>query len=166
MSEPNARTLLLVRHAKASKGDPGMRDRDRALDERGQRDAPKMGKRLAKREMRPDLIVSSPALRALATAQLIAEALGVRAAEIKVDERLYATNPATLLGIIQELDDTLKRVMLVGHNPEFSELAHRFSSEITEMPTCSVAEFEFASTAWSDVGKLAPEKATLDHPKE
>jgi phosphohistidine phosphatase len=158
--------LLLVRHAKAAKGDAGVHDRDRPLDDRGRRDAPRMGKRLAQHEARPDLILSSPALRALETAQLIAEALGGKAADIQVDERLYASTPATLLDIIQSLDDTLKRVMLVGHNPEMSELAHRFFGEIDEMPTCSVAEFEFASTTWADVGGLAPAKATLDQPKE
>jgi phosphohistidine phosphatase len=158
--------LLLVRHAKATKGDAGVHDRDRPLDDRGRRDAPKMGQRLAEREARPDLILASPALRALETAQLLAGALGYRAADIQVDERLYASTPVTMLSIIQGLDDTLKRVMLVGHNPEMSELAHRFSGEIGDMPTCSVAEFEFASTTWAEVGRIVPARATLAQPKE
>ena len=56
--------------------------------------------------------------------------------------------------------------MLVGHNPEFTDLAHRLSSEITDMPTCAVAEFSFDTKAWSDVGDVMPAKAVLDFPKK
>ena len=69
------RTLLLVRHAKSSRDDPALFDRERPLNERGKRDAPKMAKRLAKRDLQPDLILSSPAVRALTTAQLLSEKL-------------------------------------------------------------------------------------------
>jgi phosphohistidine phosphatase len=160
------KTLYLVRHAKSGKDDPSLADRDRPLDDRGHREAPKMGKRLAKRDAKPDLIVSSPALRALATAELIAEALDYRTKDIEVDDRLYASDVNTLLGVIHKLGDKQDRVMLVGHNPEFSELAHQLASEITDMPTCAVAEFGFGSKSWSDVGKVKPETVTLDHPKK
>src|SRR5213593_4528411 len=148
--------LFLVRHAKSSWDDTALPDKDRPLDDRGKRDAPKMGKRLAKRDAKPDLILSSPALRALATAELIAEALDYRTKDIEVDDRLYASDVNTLLGVIHKLGDKQDRVMLVGHNPEFSELAHQLASEITDMPTCAVAEFGFGSKSWSDVGKVKP----------
>ncbi|MES2957129.1 MAG: histidine phosphatase family protein, partial [Pseudomonadota bacterium] len=70
------KTLLLVRHAQARPEGPSLLDRDRPLDDVGKRDAPKMGERLTKRNVKLDLVVSSPALRALTTAQLIAEELG------------------------------------------------------------------------------------------
>lgn len=160
------KTLFLVRHAKSSRDDPSLSDRDRPLDERGQRDAPSMGKRLAKRDARPDLLVSSPALRALTTAQLVAEEVGYKRKDIVVDARLYASSPDDLLAVIRALDKKLDRVMLVGHNPEFSELAHRLSSEIVAMPTSAVAEFSFDTKAWSDVGEVKPVKAVLDCPKK
>jgi len=160
------KTLYLVRHAKSSRDDPSLADKDRPLDDRGHRDAPKMGKRLAKRDAKPDLILSSPALRALATAEIIAEALGYPLEDIEVNDSLYASDADTLLSVIHQLGDKLDRVMLVGHNPELSELAHRLASEITDMPTCAVAEFGFDSTSWSDVGKAKPEKVALDHPKK
>ena len=53
-----------------------------------------------------------------------------------------------------------------GHNPEFTGLAHRRSSEIIEMPTCAVAEFSFDTKAWSDVGELEPAKVAVDYPKK
>jgi len=160
------KTLFLVRHAKSSRDDPSLPDRDRPLDDRGKQDAPKMGKRLAKRDVKPDLLVSSPALRALTTAQLIAEEVGYKRKDIVVDDRLYASNPDDLLAVIRELDKKLDRVMLVGHNPEFTDLAHRLSSEIIDMPTSAVAEISFDTKAWSDVGEVEPARAMLDYPKK
>ena len=160
------KTLFLVRHAKSSPASPPLPDRERPLDDRGRHDAPKMGQRLAKSGVKkPDLLVSSPALRALTTAQLIADEIGYQREDIVVDERLYASSPDNLLAVIGALDDKLDRVMLVGHNPEFTELAHRLSSEITDMPTCAVAEFRFDATAWADVGEVAPAKVRMDVPK-
>jgi phosphohistidine phosphatase len=160
------KTLFLVRHAKSSRDDPTLPDRDRPLDDRGRRDAPKMGKRLARRDMKPDLLVSSPALRALTTAQLIAEEIGFKRKDIVVDDRLYASSPDALLAVIRALDNKLDRVMLFGHNPEFSDLAHRLSSKIVDMPTSAVAEYHFDTKAWSDVGEVDPVKAILDSPKK
>ena len=160
------KTLFLVRHAKSSKDDPSLPDANRPLDDRGKRDAPKMGKRLAKRDVKPDLIVSSPATRAIATAHLMADEIDYRRKDIVEDDRLYANNAGRLLEVIRELDDKLRSVMLFGHNPEFTDLAHGLSADITEMPTCAVAEFSFDAKSWSDVGHVAPVSATLDHPKK
>jgi len=125
-----------------------------------------MGKRLGKRGVKPDLLVSSPALRALTTAQLIAVEIGYPRKDIVVDERMYASSPDDLLAVIGALDDKLGRVMLFGHNPEFTELAHRLSSEIIDMPTCAVAEFHFEMKAWADVRETGPAKVKLDAPKK
>jgi len=83
------KTLFLVRHAKSSRDDTRLPDKDRPLNDRGKRDAPKMGKRLAKRDVRPELILSSPAMRALTTAEMIAKKLDYKLKEIVVDDRLY-----------------------------------------------------------------------------
>jgi phosphohistidine phosphatase len=160
------KTLFLVRHAKSSRDDPSLPDRDRPLDDRGKQDARKMGKRLAKRDARPDLLLSSPALRALTTAQLIAEEVGYKGKDIVVDDRLYASNADDLLAVIRALDKKLSCVMLFGHNPEFTDLAGRLSSEIIDMPTSAVVEFNFDTKAWSDVGEVEPAKAVLDYPKK
>jgi len=160
------KTLFLVRHAKSSRDDPSLPDRERPLDDRGKRDAPKMGKRLAKRHAKLDLLVSSPALRALTTAHLIADEMGYKRKDIVVDDRLYASSPDDLLAVIRALDNKLDRVMLVGHNPEFSNLAHRLSSEIVDMPTSAVIEYHFDTKAWTDVGEVEPAKTVLDYPKK
>jgi phosphohistidine phosphatase len=160
------KTLFLVRHAKSSRDDPSLADRERPLNDRGMREAPAMGQRLARRDVKPDLLVSSPARRALTTAQLFADALGCDRDGIVLADRLYASSPDELLAVIRALDDGLDRVMLFGHNPEFSELAHRLASEIDAMTTSAVAEFQFDTTTWSDVGRVAPAKSVLDFPKK
>ena len=160
------KTLFLIRHAKSSWGDTALPDKDRPLNDRGRRDAPKMGERLAKRDVKPDLILSSPAMRALTTAEIIAKKLDYRRKDIVVDDRLYAVGADELLDVIHKLGDKLERVMLFGHNPELTELAHRLSSKITHMPTCAVAEFTFDAKSWSKIGKVKPANVTLDYPKK
>jgi phosphohistidine phosphatase len=160
------KTLFLIRHAKSSWGDTALPDKDRPLSDRGRRDAPTMGERLAKRGVKPDLILSSPAMRALKTAEIIAKKLDYRRRDIVVDDRLYAVEADNLLDVIHKLGDKLERVLLFGHNPELTELAHRLSSKITHMPTCAVAEFTFDAKSWSRIGKVKPAKVTLDYPKK
>jgi phosphohistidine phosphatase len=160
------KTLILVRHAKSSRDDPALPDRDRPLNERGLKDAPMMGERLAKARVKPDLVLSSPAVRALTTAQAIAREIGYDERRIQVDERMYATSADTLLAIVHGLDRKVACVMMFGHNPEFTALAHRLSDKIVDMPTCAVAEFQYDAKAWSDVGATAPIRATLDSPKQ
>jgi phosphohistidine phosphatase len=160
------KTLFLIRHAKSSWDDTSLADRDRPLNDRGRRDAPKMGERLAKRDVSPDLILSSPAVRALETAEIIAKKLDYRRKDIVVDDRLYAVAADDLLDVIHKLDDKLRRVMLFGHNPELTELAHRLSGKISHLPTCAVAEFRFDAKLWSKIGKVKPTKVALDYPKK
>ena len=160
------KTLFLVRHAKSSRDDPTLRDKDRPLNERGMRDASRVGEQLAKRGAKPDLILSSSARRALTTAETVARKLDYRRKDIVVEDRLYAATPDDLLAVVHELDDEAKRVMLFGHNPELTELAHRLSGKITDMATCSVAEFAFDIKSWSNVGEQEPASATLHNPKE
>ena len=159
------KTLFLVRHAKSSRDEPGLSDQERPLNDRGMRDAPKMGARLAKHDVKLDLILSSPAVRARATAEIIAAKLRYKVKDIVLDERLYAATPDNVLDVISELGDKPKCVMVFGHNPELSELASRLARKDTDMPTCAVAEFAFDIKSWSRVGSDKPAKVTLHEPK-
>src|SRR5437868_13677338 len=84
------KTLFLIRHAKSSWDDAALPDKDRPLSDRGRRDAPKIGKRLTKRDVKSDLILSSPARRALTTAEIIAKKLDYKRKNIMVEDRLYS----------------------------------------------------------------------------
>jgi phosphohistidine phosphatase len=159
------KTLYLLRHAKSSRDDSSLPDRERPLEARGERDAEKMSKRWSHVTKKPDLIVSSPAARAVATAKVFAAALGYEITRVKVDDRLYGADVGTLVTIVEALDDKLKRVMLVGHNPGFAELAHHFDDEISQMPTCALAELRFDAASWVGIGQAKPERTVFDSPR-
>ena len=159
------KTLFLVRHAKSSWNDPALADKDRPLTDRGRQDARRMGKRLAKRDVKPDAIFSSPARRALTTARIVAKKLDCKVKDIRVDDRLYAVEADDLLHFIRGLGDKPKSVMLIGHNPELTELAHRLSNEIAYMPTCAIAVFRIDAKSWSRAGKDKPAGAKLYLPR-
>jgi phosphohistidine phosphatase len=125
-----------------------------------------MARRLARRSVDPDLILSSPAKRALATAKIIATELDYKRKDIEIDDRLYPGQVSELLSMIHGLDDKLERVMLIGHNPAVAELAHHLSSAITRMPTCAVAEFSFDAKSWSEIDSATLAHLTLDYPKK
>ena len=160
------KSLFLIRHAKSNWDDPALPDRDRPLDVRGQRDVARMARRLAEGEVEPDLIISSPANRALATAKVIAKSLGYKRKDIVVNERLYAGQADDLLAVIRGLGKKPEHVILIGHNPELTELASQLSRKITEMPTCAIAAFAFDVKSWSDIGTAKPEEVALDYPKK
>lgn len=156
--------LYLVRHAKSSWSDSGLPDHERPLNRRGEHDAPRMGRRLEKREVRPGLIVSSSAVRALATAQVLARELGVRPEEVVVDERIYGADTDELIELIHTFDDRHHRVMLVGHNPTMTDLVNNLTgSHVGNMPTCSVATLGFGAVDWREAGQA--ELLDFDYPK-
>ena len=160
------KTLILIRHAKSSWKDASLADRDRPLNKRGKRDAPEMGRRLAARGGAPDLIVSSPATRALATARVIAEAVGYPVDGIREDERIYMASPAELLEAIRGLDDGHERVFLFGHNPGLTELVNELSEPaLDNVPTCGVVELRLAADRWADLSPDKIQRADFDTPK-
>ena len=159
------KTLVLIRHAKSSWDHADLDDEDRPLNRRGLRDAPVMGRRLADRGLAPDVVLSSTAVRARTTAELIAGELGFDPARIVADDRLYGASVDEVLGVIGELDDALSCAIVVGHNPETESIAHRFSDEINEMPTCAVAEFTFDVSSWSELADAEPLTVRVDTPR-
>jgi phosphohistidine phosphatase len=106
------RTLVLVRHVTSSWNDPTLPDTNRPLNDRGKRDARRLGKRLAKRQVKPDVILSSPARRAVATVRIVARKLDCRVRDIQVNDRLYAVEADVLLHVIRGLGSKPKSVML------------------------------------------------------
>ena len=151
------KTLLLLRHAKSDWDDASLKDFDRPLAARGERDAPRMGKALRKRGPLPDLIISSPAARAKATIEAVAEAAKLDL-EIRFDESVYGASSPELIKLVLGLPDKSSCAMLVGHNPGFEDLVGRLSGSHERMPTAALACIEFKVDHWSDVndgeGKL------------
>lgn len=162
------KTLILVRHAKSSWNDSSLRDEARPLNKRGLRDAPEMGRRLAERGVVPDVIVSSPAVRARTTAELIAAELISRELlsedALVIDHRLYATDASGLLSIIAECDDALDSLVVVGHDPEISDLSRRFSPLTPPMVTCAVLELNFDQSSWRELAAHSLVSKHFDSP--
>ena len=124
-------------------------------------------KRLAKRETKLELVLSSPAVRALTTADAIADEIGYPRKDIAVNDRLYESDVDTLLAVIHELDDHLSRVMLISHNPALTDLAGRLTSgKVMEIPTCGVVELTYDTGTWSTIEHTTPTKVKQDAPKD
>jgi phosphohistidine phosphatase len=159
--------LTLVRHAKSDWSLPGQADWDRPLNKRGQRDAPEMARRLRSRRLKPDLMLSSPAVRAITTAVVMARELKVPAAQVRQDERLYLASPADLLAVIRELGGDTRHLMVFGHNPGMTECANQLSASdhIDNLPTCGVFTAQFDIAAWSDLAWNSGKDAEFDYPK-
>ena len=131
--------LILLRHAKSSWADPGQPDFERPLNERGQADAPRMGAFLRDALLRPECIVSSPARRALQTAEAVRAAWGDEAPPLSEEPRIYEATTGDLQGVIEDRLADCDRLMLVGHDPAISSLLARLTGVRAEMPTCSAA---------------------------
>jgi phosphohistidine phosphatase len=139
------RRLTLLRHAKTERDSPTGRDFDRALNHRGRGDAERMGKEIRELGLTFDRALASPARRAIETI----EGAGLVS---HYDKRLYNATRDDLLGLVRSIEDGVKSLLLVGHNPGFEQLAATFTGrEIEEMPTGSLAEIEFPIAHWSEV---------------
>ncbi len=144
--------LYMVRHAKSSWDEAYVSDLERPLNKRGRRDAPLIGGVLRDLGATVDFIRSSPAVRALTTARLLAEELSYPLADIVTEDAMYSAGAATLLNFVRQTPDSAKEVMIVGHNPGMHMLAESLAGfEETNLPTCGVVCVEFPIDRWQDV---------------
>jgi phosphohistidine phosphatase len=161
------KTLLIIRHAKSDWEDRNMADFDRPLNSRGEKNAPEMGLRLVRRNLKPQLLVSSPANRALTTAIAIGEALGFRKKEILQEPKIYEATAATLLKIINGFDNSHDFVAMVGHNPGLTDLVSNLcDSDIYNLPTCGMVLMEFPFDDWSLISSQTGTIKLYDYPKK
>lgn len=138
--------LYLIRHAKSSWTDPNLEDFDRPLNKRGKVDAPEMAGRLTRLEVKPDLIVASPARRARKTAIQMAKGTGYDKKAIRYYDDLYLGSLSYHLSLLTNLFSEVDILFLVGHNYTITELAEYLSGAIIEnIPTCGVVAIEYDS---------------------
>jgi phosphohistidine phosphatase len=152
--------LTVVRHAKSSWEQPGIADHDRALNERGLRSAPAVAKFLSKTYFggngadrllpTPDKFVSSTALRALTTAQLMLEPLKIPKNALTLDSRLYLAEADIILDVVRHLNEDSAHAMIFGHNPGMNDFVEKMLSRTTipGMPTCAVAIMALPHEFW------------------
>ncbi len=147
------RTLILIRHAKSRWSNPLHSDFDRPLNERGNHDAPLMGKKLKELNIIPDLIIASSAKRTRQTAKLIAEKVGYNVDEIKWEEKLYHCIPSVFDEVIFEVGDDVKTLFIIAHNPGITEYVNDLSPKfaIDHMPTCGMVGVQMDMDEWGNM---------------
>lgn len=161
------KTLYLVRHAKSSWKYPDLDDFERPLNKRGRKNAPVIGKTLKKLEVTPDLIMSSPANRAAMTARIIAAWINYPLENIRYSEAIYESSEKALLHFIQQIDDAVKKAMVVGHNPALNGLASYIADQsITNIPTGGVCCVELDISCWAKISQQCGKLKFFEFPKK
>lgn len=160
------KTLLLMRHAKSSWKEKDIPDHDRPLNKRGRHDAPLMGELLIDRELIPQRILCSSALRARQTAEGITQNAGFPGDIVYLDQ-LYMAEAEGYFQVLRELPDDLERVMIVGHNPGLETLLQLLSGRIESLSTAVLAHLVLPIDRWASLnGETEGEMVEIWRPKD
>lgn len=158
--------LLIIRHAKSSWDASVPVDFDRPLNERGQKDAPEMAKRLLKKDIKIDAFISSPAKRALSTAEYFAEAYGEKRRNIIEIPSLYHPAVHVFYNVIEELDNDYKTVAIFSHNPAITDFVNQLTiARIDNVPTCGIFGVKVDIKKWKNFEEAKKEFWFFDYPK-
>jgi phosphohistidine phosphatase len=148
ISEVNdMKQLLVLRHAKSSWKDSTLSDFNRPLNERGKKDAPRMGKLLSKMDLVPDLIIASAAKRAKLTAEAVSLSSGYEG-DILETQDLYMGMPEDYIAVLNQVPDIYTRVLVVGHNPGIEDFVEDLTDQWHRMPTAALAYIELDIKNW------------------
>jgi phosphohistidine phosphatase len=160
------KTLLLIRHAKSSWESADLADFDRPLNARGREDAPDMARRLLKRRIKPDLLVSSPAKRARKTAELFAGVIKFPPERILLLPELYEAGSRGFYEVIAGLEEKVRTLALFSHNPGITLFANALTGvQVDNMPTCAIFALQVMTEDWKEFEKAGKEFLFFDYPK-
>lgn len=160
------KNLILIRHAKSSWENPWQNDHDRPLAERGLRDAPIMAKRLKKKGIYPDIILSSTALRAIETAKITAQELSFPEEKIEAEKSLFHASPNMILKCIHQQKDTVETILVFGHNPGMNDLINELGVNLDNLPTSGQLGFKLDAESWSELNRKNVQFWFVDYPKK
>lgn len=144
------KTLLLLRHAKAENAGARLADLDRGLSDRGRQESQAVGRFIQEQNLKFDLVLSSPALRARETTELVLNAAGLHI-DIRLDERIYEAGSLQLLALLPEVEDKTNTFVLVGHNPGLEDLIRTLTGRAEHLSPATLAKINFEVERWSDV---------------
>jgi len=148
--------LMLLRHAKSEKAEPGMGDHERVLNARGRTDAPRIGAYMARHALIPDRVIVSPARRTRETWERLAAAWPAPP-PVAYEARLYESGPEAILTVIKETAREVRMLLVIGHNPGLQDVARLLIAsgdvEARErlnegLPTAGLAVIDFAAKNW------------------
>jgi phosphohistidine phosphatase len=144
------KNLLILRHAKSSWSNPALADIDRPLNKRGKQDAPRIGDLLRAEDLVPELIISSPALRARKTANAVSEYSGY-VGKIEIQREFYPGDPDSFIEAFYAIPEQIERILIVAHNPGLEELLYVLTGESVRMPTSALAQVSLPVDRWVDL---------------
>ena len=158
--------LFICRHAKSSWDFPELGDRQRPLIKTGIARTKRVIGYLNKKNQSAGLIISSPAVRALDTAKLVAEGIGYPADMIRIEKVIYEGDYENILDLVYGVPDEIESVMIFGHNPHLTMLTNFFTRpEIDNLPTSGIACFSFKTDRWNDIPSCSRETEFIIYPR-
>jgi len=161
------KTLFLVRHAKSDWENSNLLDIERPLNERGYSNANSMSLLFKEKQDNPDLIITSPAIRAITTALIFARNLNYDSNLISIQKELYESSVKDYLKVVSKTDEQFKSIILFAHNPTISGFAETLCKSLPmEMPTCAIAGIHFDCKKWGDLKTTKGELFLFEYPKK
>ncbi|HEY4787496.1 MAG TPA: histidine phosphatase family protein [Bacteroidales bacterium] len=161
-----SKTLVIIRHGKSTWEYTGVPDYDRPLKETGIINTRVIALKLMEQDISPDLIVSSPANRALHTALIVARELSYPLEKISISPVLYGESENAILDMVRHTSDQFNTLFIFGHNPVFTVLPNLYLKQtIDNLPTSGVVILEFDTSHWSDISRKLLKSEFLLSPK-
>lgn len=159
--------LVLIRHGKSTWDYHDLKDIDRPLNERGVKSAYEMADRCVKRDLQPDLIVTSTATRALSTAIIFSRVLDYDTAKLSITKDLYHADAHEILDVVKQTDNSVETLFVFGHNPGFTEFPNSITNEyIGNVPTAGMVCIKLNIDDWSKINfSEKGDTVFFDYPK-
>lgn len=160
------RRLFIIRHGKSSWDNEGLDDIDRPLAERGIRSAGEMANRLLEKDLVPQLILASPANRALNTALIMLRTWGLEPGKLQIHDPLYMAYVSEIEQVVSATPPEIIQLAIYGHNPSFTSYANQFLVEpLDNLPTAGVVIVTLESEGWRGIGRKHVKETYVDYPK-
>lgn len=161
------KTVYLVRHAKSDWENVNLSDIERPLNERGYLNANIMSKWFREKQDNPELIITSPAIRAITTALIFAKNLNYNSNLLSIKKELYESSVKDYLSVVTKTDEQYKSIMLFAHNPTITSFAESLCKSLPmEMPTCAITGIHFDCKKWADLKTTKGELFLFEYPKK
>ncbi len=161
------KTLVLIRHSKSDWTDPHLTDIERPLNKRGKRDAPFMAKLLKEKGIIPDLILSSPATRAIQTLNYFLQEYQFDKNKVIIRDEIYTMGATAIRKLISSIDDKHNVVFLFGHNPDITSLGNQLSDMFVEnIPTTGILCIDFDFDSWKEILTKGGKLRFFEYPKK
>jgi len=146
------KVLHVVRHAKSSWDFDGIADIDRTLKSKGIRNAYEISRKIKLNQQSPQLIISSPAIRALHTAVIFARVLEFPLKNLEVNNLLYESSADKIIEFIRKSPEDITSIMIFGHNPDLTDLVNHFLKQpLADIPTSGTVTLKFKTTSWKEI---------------